>query len=292
MAVWHLKTSSFATALLLVSTLNISFSVHANEKLPCSIKTLTTIGTFLKEQDLSQSKQLIDHTCKVWPKHPQLTLATLALEKSEQDPYGEAKYLWIVAVINTTNYHAIQAIYTEQLSSDAAFSIGADSLSIDTATYNLDAKLPTFGVRIDSNYLVRASHDGGINNYLNLFTLHDNRLKPVLKNFITHQWRYTTANPSTNNAPKKYSVETATTYLYPAATATNRMADLNISVVTKLENFDAEDADHVGAIKTQKPYRQFKYRLKFDKSKDNGRYDSSAFEESFFKWWSNPLTAN
>ncbi|RMQ47776.1 hypothetical protein ALQ04_04080 [Pseudomonas cichorii] len=114
--------------------------------------------------------------CKVNPANPGQVLAALPFAETV-DADGQGDYGLGVLVASAANGEIIARQYQRAAISSDAFRF--ESLSLDTARYQLAAKIRAFGVRISHEGSSRVNPFGST--ALNLYVLEGSTLRPVLK---------------------------------------------------------------------------------------------------------------
>lgn len=144
---------------------------------------------------LTQHNQVIDITgnspqsaiCRVWPAHPELTLAAIPLmaqQYSDYDRIGDLELL----VLDSTNLDVKQRLRLPERMNDDAIQI--TGLALDTARWKVTPTQTAFGLRVartGSSRVNPFSEDA-----LSLFVIENNQLRAVLNGIVlensTGEW--------------------------------------------------------------------------------------------------------
>ncbi|MDM2766044.1 hypothetical protein LJU39_16255 [Citrobacter freundii] len=144
---------------------------------------------------LTQHNQVIDITgnstqsaiCRVWPAHPELTLAAIPLmaqQYSDYDRIGDLELL----VLDSTNLDVKQRLRLPERMNDDAIQI--TGLALDTARWKVTPDQTAFGLRVartGSSRINPFSEDA-----LSLFVIENNQLRAVLNGIVlensTGEW--------------------------------------------------------------------------------------------------------
>lgn len=133
--------------------------------------------------------QIISGVCKVWPKDSLKTIVAIAYYEEghvqtggDEDLYDKKHY--ILAIVNSSQSKLISSYQW-----DANDEIGTNSLSIDTARYDIAAGVRAFGLDISEQYHPH-SVNGGLGAYRTLFIQEGEIIKPVLKDFRLSEWDF------------------------------------------------------------------------------------------------------
>lgn len=117
--------------------------------------------------------------CRVWPAHPELTLAAVPLmspEKTDYDHTGDLELL----VLDSSTLDVKQRLHLPERMSDDAFRI--TGISLDTARWKVAPNQTAFGlhvVREGSSRVNPFSEDA-----LSLYVIENNQLRPLLKGIL------------------------------------------------------------------------------------------------------------
>jgi hypothetical protein len=122
-------------------------------------------------------------TCKSAPDDPARTLAALAYPAD-----GAQVKTLVVAVVDTRSARVVRS-YQQDVTEDAAVMVGADSLSLDTARYQLAPGVRAFGLRFNSDARGASCADGIWRDELTLFVPDGESLRPVLKGLAMNRSR-------------------------------------------------------------------------------------------------------
>ncbi len=222
----------------LISTLVSQFCIAEQNNL-CNENILHAISEKIGAQNLTYRNQendysssLISGVCKVWPSNASKIIVAIAYydQGHVQDPenfYDEKHF--ILAVVNIDN-NMIQSSYQWVDSSD----IGENSLSIDTARYDLANGVRAFGLDISEQYHPH-SVNGGLGPYRTLFVQQGQIIKPVLKDFLLSQWEYVVEGMVSTWPDGDKSIMNTSYMIGLSRSITNGFRDL---VITESINYD------------------------------------------------------
>ena len=122
-------------------------------------------------------------TCKSAPADPATTLAALAYPADAT----QTKTL-VVAVVDARTARVVRR-YQQEVTEDSAVMVGADSLSLDTAPYQLAPGVRAFGLRFNSDARGASCADGIWRDELTLFVPDGAELRPVLRGLaMSRSW--------------------------------------------------------------------------------------------------------
>lgn len=160
-------------------------------------------------------------TCKSAPADTARTLAALAYPADT----AQAKTL-VVAVVDARTARVV-ASYQQDVTEDAAIMVGADSLSLDTARYQLAPGVRAFGLRFNSDAHGASCADGIWRDELTLFVPAGESLRPVLKGLaMSRSWA---RNGCFGNGGGTLVYDEAALSIALAPTRTKGYADLEVS---------------------------------------------------------------
>ena len=114
--------------------------------------------------------------CRIWPAHPELTLAAVPLMSQEQTDYDNTGDLELL-VLDSTTLNVKQRLLLPQRMNDDAFRI--TRISLDTARWKVTADQTAFGLHISrtgSSRVNPMSEDA-----LSLHVIENNQLRTILK---------------------------------------------------------------------------------------------------------------
>lgn len=160
-------------------------------------------------------------TCKSAPGNPARTLAALAYPADA----SQAKTL-VVAVVDAHSTRVLES-YRQEVIEDAAVMVGADSLSLDTARYQLAPGVRAFGLRFRSDAHGASCAEGIWRDELTLFVPDGGSLRPVLKGLaMSRSWA---RKGCFGNGSGTLVYDAATLSIALAPTRTKGYADLEVT---------------------------------------------------------------
>jgi hypothetical protein len=185
---------------------------------------------------------LIGLVCRPHPLRPEQTIVALfhALADKQGQPIEDKKG-FVYAVVDIRRKQLV-AVYRETIDEDAATRIGAASLQIDTARYNLAPGVRALGVRMNIGYGPRCA-EGGESDFLTLFIEDGRQLRPVLKNLAMSAWRITQGsnNCGQGGSDVNYTIDSVTLMLEMAATSAAGWRDIDVVAQHTIEVFSGPE---------------------------------------------------
>lgn len=160
-------------------------------------------------------------TCRSAPDDPGRTLAALAYPANDE---GVKKL--VVAVVDGSTTRVVRH-YQVDVTEDAALMVGADSLSLDNARYQLAPGVRAFGLRFKSDAHGPSCADGIWRDELTLFVPDGDALRPVLQGLaMSRSWA---RQGCFGNGGGTLVYDEATLSIALAPTRTKGYADLEVS---------------------------------------------------------------
>ncbi len=179
---------------LLISGILLLSSQYLNAASSCDIRAIvqhawpdakpTAEGAF------TLSHQVIDITgsspqsaiCRVWPAHPELTLAAVPLmspEKTDYDHTGDLQLL----VVDTASLEVKQRLLLPELMSDDA--VRLTGIMLDTARWKVAPGKTAFGLHVTRSGSSRVNPFS--EDVLSLYVIDNNQLRTVLKGILLEE---------------------------------------------------------------------------------------------------------
>lgn len=232
----------------------------------CTATLLQPLGAQLSVARFTQSDKgvVVSAACKVWPKDTTKTIVAVGYSTKVESEKG-----FVVAVVETATGKAV-SLSRNKIEEDDSMKLRYDSLSIDTAKYDLTSEVRAFGVNITSGASGPNCRDGGTGSERSLYVQDGKNLKRVLERLSITDWQFVSGGMCLGgNAGKTATIiEELPASIAIAKTATNGYYDLVITRISKLDN---------GAKSKRQP---FQYILKFD----GQRYSTDSMEKAYWKW--------
>lgn len=136
--------------------------------------------------DDENSSPVVDETCRTWPYDSNLVLsaivysADLALSRSPQAASADADVLDLYVSVFNRKDGKLVSTYTHKVYQDATVQVSQESISIDTARYDLAPGIRAFGVRFNSAANPSGAAEAWEDDYLTLYVSDGGVLRPVL----------------------------------------------------------------------------------------------------------------
>lgn len=222
----------------------------------CSQPTLDLLGKHFGVSDLSYPERatsadaqnrgvIVAGACKAWPNDKSQTIAIVAYDAGVQYEKG-----LLVALVDTSRAEVL-ASYRAAMQEDASMTVGADSLRIDTARYDLAPGVRAFGFDATTSFS-QGCVDGGLGPIRTLFVRDGKTIRPVLEWFYLSTWTFVEGGPSCASGDREIVTETIS-YAIGVGKATSKgFANLRITATSSFSN---------GARPTRKPIQ---YELQYD----------------------------
>lgn len=172
-------------ALALLGTLSVAAGAQ-QEMDNCPPAIHEALGREMKGLTLSppdEGGNLIAAVCRNWPYQPSSLLTAIAY-----DAGVEAEKQLLLAIVDAKTMRVLNRFQTS-VSEDAVTEIGASSLSLDTARYQLASQVRAFGLRFNSVAHGANCADFYWGDELTLFVPEGKTLRPVLTlNLYQQRW--------------------------------------------------------------------------------------------------------
>lgn len=218
----------------------------------CSQDVLEIVGRHLKLPDLApkdQESRLAAESCKRWPYKENILLSVFAytaepLGKKEAEAEYEKQL--VVAMIEETSRRVLSS-HQGVILEDAITQIGANSLQLDTARYQLASNVRAFGLRFNSTAIGPSCGEARWNDELTLFVPEGKRLRPVLNMYMNRQ---RSLEGCLSVFARGAVWETAELTVSMAATRTNGYADVLVRAKVSTDSND-EEAEKAKAARVE-----------------------------------------
>lgn len=242
--------------LMLCCLLAVGAGAHENDV--CNPDAYAAVGKSLKLPTLTPDK-VVSASCRTWPYKPDLLLAVFAWDEGVE---YEKKQL--VAIIDKKSRSVVSS-FQDVIEEDAVTEVGGNSLSLDTARYQLSDKIRAFGIRFNSAARGASCGEAYWGDELTLFVPEGKVLRPVIT-LNLYQQRWHQGCPVATSAARW---DDATLTVGIAKSATNGFHDLEITAKISRNDIRSE-VDEPGLIE--------RHTLKYD----GKRYDKN---NKLAPWW-------
>lgn len=260
--------SFYATALL---GLMLSQPAHAqfasvSGRQVCSTELLGMVGKSIRLEEAAHGNGgVLAAACKVWPKDEAITLVAIAYRAGADDGLNLA-----VAMLDNGRNQLI-ASYTGRLGRQAEMRLGPDSLSIDTARYDVTRGIRAFGVDV-TNRVADCSRSGP-RRMRNLYVLDGTEIRPIMDGFDLSYQRGQGSLPACPAGVDAASavapvMETVTLKIALGQSLTHDYRDLSIFSVSSFSD---------GSPSSREPFR---YELKYD----GRQYPLDEMHKAYLEW--------
>lgn len=155
-----------------------------SDKAGCSDDVYKLLERDLKTPALTARRNdgnIVAEACKLWPYNTKLKLAAVAY-----DAGVEYEKQLVVAVIDTARGRVISS-HKNVIVEDAMTGVGAHSLVLDTARYQLASGVRGFGFIFRSSAIGASCADGHMGDELTLLVPQGRKLRPVLNLYMYRQ---------------------------------------------------------------------------------------------------------
>ena len=246
---------------------------HARDEQPCDVPLIAQalrpqLPRQFPEEGAGEGIALV---CKTHPQQSDLMIVALfhGIEDA-QGGWREGEIGFVVAVVDIKR-RAVRSLYRATVEEDASIRVGAASLWIDTARYDLAPGVRAFGVRMDIGYSPHCA-DGGTSHFLTLFVPDKHRLRPVLLTQPMSRWEVLSWSPEEGACVQEGAVTTRFALTLGGA-AKNGWRDLHVSATTESERF----ADPAAGAANPGSLARWVATLRYDGSKYVGDDDGYGY---------------
>lgn len=268
---WAARSAFFSIALICIGQNQSAYaeSSGTSAKQVCSPELIRVIGESLRADNFSYGNAgaIVSDVCKVWPKDESITLAAIAYRVTSSDVLNLA-----VAMIGNGSNKVI-ASYKGRLGKQSDIQLGRDSLSIDTARYDVTKGTRAFGVDITRGQ-TNGCGESGLGRIRNLYVLDGDEIRPIIQGFYLSYWHVAPGgnfgwggNESAVTASVP-AIETITLKIAIGKSVSNGYFDLSIFSVSSYDD---------GFKSNRVP---FQYELKYDGKK----YPLNEMNKAYLKW--------
>jgi hypothetical protein len=256
---------------LLIALLLANGRVYASEH--CDKDVLESIGGKLgisKFGRIEDGGRIVADTCEIWPGRDNMLLAAFAFDPDASTvDANEKKELLILMADRKSN--DVLARHMEEVALDSLVEFGEDSLSLDTAEYDLTSTVHAFGLKFHS--IARGPSCAGVrsNDLLKLFVPLGDKLVPLFAGSLSTE----RAKKGCIGAATGHDQwESATSTISMSKSYTKGYAD----IVVKAKITAGDNGDPISVRRTPKSRAAY-YTLRFDGKKYVGSAKSP--------WWFN-----
>ena len=201
---------------------------------------------------VAHGERLVAGVCELWPTNNSRTIAAFAYDVGTE----YEKVLFLAVVEGPTN--RVIAAYKGVIQEDAPTEVSSYSLKLDTARYTLSKTTRAFGLRL-STFHDRCTFEGGFDDYLTLFVVDGQTIRPVLTETMSH-WSYGSGNRCGGEDVPRTD---ANIVISVEPTISNGFADLRLT---------AKRSDKKNPLSAIVRY-------------DGERYDLKPWSAAFNAWW-------
>ena len=164
---------------------------------PCADASLKLVSQHLKIKEINfgddsrpeTDNGVIANICKRWPSDKSLLIVAFAYASEVE----YQKHL-VVSLVDTAKTKVV-AVYKGVIGEDATLTIGAGSLRIDTARYDLAPSVRAFGLDFSTVYS-QGCVEGGLGPTRTLFVREGKTIRPVLQGLYLSTWTFIKGGPS------------------------------------------------------------------------------------------------
>ena len=220
---------------------------------PCTDASLKLVSQHLKIKEINfgddshsdVNNDVIASTCKRWPSDKSLMIVSFAYTSEVE----YQKHL-VVSLVDTAKTKVV-ASYKGVIGEDAILTIGAGSLRLDTARYDLGPGIRAFGLDFSTVYS-QGCVDGGLGPTRTLFVREGETIRPVLEGLYLSTWTFIKGGPSCASGDREIVIETTSYAMSILNTVSNGFRDLRITAISSVDN------------DKKSPKRPVVYRLKYN----------------------------
>lgn len=239
-----MKLFACCSTLLFVST--AAWGQQSRIPASCSAPVVQAVAKSAAINKLVSEDDVISAACKPWPYDQSRLLSAFAFDTGVKD-----EKTFVVAIVDT-NTNKVVSTYKTRVEEDAAVEFGSNSLTIDTARYQLSGNLRAFGVRFTSAARGASCADAIFDDELSLFASTSSGLRPLLVGLaMTHSMA---RSGCFGNSGKKLVYDQAKLFLAPTTSSSHGLNDLMVTARISRESGDM----HKDAAKTER------YLLRYD----------------------------
>jgi hypothetical protein len=190
---------------------------HAAESCPGTVAAAVAKSAGIRKK--GTEGDVVAASCKLWPYDGKTILSAFAFRTKDE----EVKTL-VVAMLDARSGRVV-ASYETGVGEDGLVQFGDESLSIDTAPYQLAPDARAFGVRFRSAAHGPSWADAGWEDELTLFVRTGDALRPVLRGLAMSSWH--DVDEDRRDADRR--IDRAELSLALARTSSHGFVDLTVS---------------------------------------------------------------